>query len=146
MIWHTIVSNRLFYWRIVDLEVTCSSRNRFPTDASDHVLNFFHWSLTIELRDIMVWLAFTGKIRKFDRFKFIGFLVNASSLISATAIMQESLNEGVHILWGYFDVFGIVSFAIPSSTLLKFSTKLAQSNYPMLNGWNGVRGVGEVEQ
>jgi len=43
---------------------------------------------------------------------------------SATAILHESLNQGVDLLWACFDVFGIVSFAIPSSVLLKLCIEL----------------------
>jgi len=44
--------SRLFYCGIVDLEVTYGSRSRFSTDASDHLPDFCHRSLTIEFRDI----------------------------------------------------------------------------------------------
>jgi len=44
--------SRLFYCDIVDLEVTYGSRSRFSTDASNHVRDFFHWTLTIEFKDI----------------------------------------------------------------------------------------------
>jgi len=43
---------------------------------------------------------------------------------SATAILHESLNQGADLLWACFDVFDIVSFATPSSALLKLSIEL----------------------
>ena len=43
---------RLFYCAIVDFEVTDGSRVSFPTDASNHLPDLFHGSLTSHLRDI----------------------------------------------------------------------------------------------
>ena len=39
--------SRLFYLRVVDLEVTDRSSVCFPADASNHLPNLFHGGLTI---------------------------------------------------------------------------------------------------
>ena len=42
--------SRLFYYTIVDFEVTDGSRVSFPTDAPNHLPDLFHGSLTSHLR------------------------------------------------------------------------------------------------
>jgi len=76
--------SNLFYCVIVDLEVTDSSGSRFSNEASEHVPDLFHWSLTTEFRDIrsrtvtFILLnssaSLCSKMRKFARFKLVGLL------------------------------------------------------------------------
>ena len=56
----------------------------------------------------------------------MGFLVKVCRQVlrSATAVLQESLNHGTACRWCCLNVFGMVSAAIPSSVLLKFSMGL----------------------
>jgi len=94
MIWRTVVSNgrcndvgyfsRLFYFGIVDLEVTYGSRSSFPLRRLIicQILFIGVWLLSLETNDLQQWLlfcsivrrAFARKMRKFVKIEVGGVL------------------------------------------------------------------------